>query len=207
MQYLCEKQLTAGRVDYHPGEIIPDGVILPERSGKLIKSGYISELNLGTPQKTDSGQGGLFTEEEVNAMIADAVAETEKSNEGKIAELQEYMAELQETDPGAYEGTVQISVKGTSSGENEQITAVSAKPEEIQQVFSILQMNAEEGAKVIAGVTNENVLILLHAADSRKTVKNAAKEQADKLFSTERNLNESSKRNESIGTNAEGADT
>lgn len=150
MQYLCTKQLTAGKVTYHPGEIIPDGVILPERSGKLIRSGYISELDLGT---------------------------------------------------------VQISVKVASDGENEQITVVPAKPEEIQQVFSIMQRTAEEGAKVIAGVTNENVLILLHAADSRKTIKDAAKKQADNIFSTSGSQNESTGGNATKSNNTEGADT
>lgn len=135
MQYLCRKQLTAGKATYHPGEIIPDGVILPERSGKLIRIGYISELNLIKPEVS--------------------------------------------------EGTVQLSVMSASDGENEQVTAIPAKPEEVQRVFSILQMNAEEGTKAIAEVTSENVLILLHAADSRKTIKNAAKEQAGKLFTME----------------------
>lgn len=44
MQYLCEKQLTAGGVTYYPGEIIPESVIYPERSGKLSKNGFISEF-------------------------------------------------------------------------------------------------------------------------------------------------------------------
>ncbi len=206
MQYLCEKQLTAGEVTYHPGEIIPDGVILPERSGKLIKSGYISELNLEIPENPESGQEKVFTEKEVDAMIADAVAEAEKNNEKRLAELQVYAAELQEIESGLTR-TVQISVKSASDGENEQITAIPAKPEEIQQVFSILQMNAEEGAKAIAEVTSENVLILLHAADSRKTIKNAAKEQEDKLFLVGDDSNESSKGNEITGTNTVGADT
>jgi len=48
-----------------------------------------------------------------------------------------------------------------------------------------MQMNAEDGSKEIAGVTSENVLVLLHAADSRKTIKNAAKEQAGKLQHTD----------------------
>lgn len=55
---------------------------------------------------------------------------------------------------------------------------------EIKMVFGILQMTAEESIKAIADVKEENILVLLYAADSRKTVKNAAKEQADKLFST-----------------------
>lgn len=207
MRYWCEKQLTAGEVTYHPGEIIPDGVILPERSSKLIRSGYISELNLEMTDSAGSGQERVFTEKEVNAMIADALAEAEKGNEERIAELQGYVAELQEIEPGAYEGTVQISVKSASDGENEQITAIPAKPEEIQQVFSILQMNVEEGIRVITDVTSETVLILLHAADSRKTIKNAVKDRADKLFLAKSDSNESDKGNETTGTNTEGADT
>jgi len=105
---------------------------------------------------------------------------------------------------GAYDGMIQIAVKGASNG---QYTKISAKPEEIQQVFSILQQSAEDSARAIADVRSENVLILLHAADSRKTVKNAAKEQADKLFSIQGASNESSKENETAGTDTEGVDT
>lgn len=101
------------------------------------------------------------------------------------------------------EAPVLIDVKSVSDGGNEQVMEIHANAEEIRQVFSIMQMNAEEGAKVIADVTNENVLILLHAADSRKTIKNAAKEQAAKLYSTEGVSNG----NVTTGTNTEGADT
>ena len=151
MQYICQKQLTVGGVTYYPGKIIPDGVILPERSGKLIRSKHISE-----PMRYDHSAG-----------------------------LRYAVAELRETEPGAYDGAVPISVESASDGENGQVTVIPAKPGEILQVFSIMQLGAEEGARMIADVTSENVLILLHAADSRKMVKNAAKEQAGKLFSIE----------------------
>ena len=45
-----------------------------------------------------------------------------------------------------------------------------------------MQANADEGARMIAEVTDENILILLHVADSRKTIKNAARERAERLF-------------------------
>ena len=45
MQYLCRKQLPAGGGTYRPGEIIPDGVILPERALALEKMGYISKVD------------------------------------------------------------------------------------------------------------------------------------------------------------------
>lgn len=102
------------------------------------------------------------------------------------------------------DGVIRISVKGEFDG---QYTEIPANPEEIQKVFAIMQMNAEEGARAIADVTSENALILLHAADSRKTVKNAAKEQADKLFQAGNESNESGKDNETTGTTTEGDDT
>lgn len=145
MQYLCTKQLTAGGITYCPGEIIPDGVILPERSSKLLRNGYISKLK--------------------------------ESMQIEWEEMESVGMNVPET--------VLITVNRESDEENQQGTAVPATPEEIQQVFSIMQLNAEDGAKAITEVQSENVLILLHAADSRKTIKNAAKEQADNLFSVE----------------------
>lgn len=167
MEYLCLKHLKAGGTDYYPGDTLPDGAILPERSGKLGKSGYISEIH----------------------------------------EPWTAAAELKETAPGAYAGKVIVAVKSASGGEDEQTLAVPVSPEEIQQVFDIMQMGAEDGARAVTDVESENVLILLHAADSRKTVRNAAKEQADKLFSTKEIPNGSTGGNETTGTNTEGADT
>lgn len=203
MQYLCEKQLTAGGTTFYPGNIIPDGVILPERGSKLKRNGYISEFDENAIQKSADNQTGMFTQEQVDSMINEAVAEMQQKHD----ELQQAVAELKETEPGMFEGTVQISLKGESDGDNEQVTVIPATPEEIQRAFSIMQLNAEEGTKAIADVQSENVLILLHAADSRKTIKEAAKKQADNLFSNDGKTNESTAGNATTGTNTEGADT
>ncbi len=101
--------------------------------------------------------------------------------------------------------SIQITVKGSSDGEP--ATVISATPEEIRSVLSIMQLSAEEAVKAISEIQSDNVLILLHAADSRKMVKNAAKEQADKLFSIFGSPNESTGGNATTGTNTEGADT
>ena len=189
MKYLCERQLTLGGSTYNPGDIIPDGVVLDSRAGKLENSGYISVIR-NTPYRSGtalphSGEVMVYTQEEVDKMLEEAIEEavnnTVMEMGQKQQELQGYMAGLRETVPGAYEGTVQVSIEGTSDGENGQVMVILATPEEIQRVFSIMQMNAEDGAKEIAGVTSDNVLVLLHAADSRKTIKNAAKEQADRV--------------------------
>lgn len=207
MQYLCVKQLTAGGKTFNPGSIIPDGVILPERSSKLIKNGYISKVN----DEIDENHDEMYTKEQVEKILEEAIEEavnnTVAEMEQKQAELQEKLQrasarqeelreELQRASAGQnelqsaasipYTESVVIDIIMSADGENEQHMAVPAKPEEIQQVFSIMQLNAENGSKTIADVKSENVLILLHAADSRKTIKEAAKKQADNLFSTNR---------------------
>lgn len=53
---------------------------------------------------------------------------------------------------------------------------------DMQQVFCIMQMNADEAAKAIKDVKSENILVVLHATDSRVTVKRAAKSQAEELL-------------------------
>ncbi len=193
MKYLCERQLTLGGSTYNPGDIIPDGVVLDGRAGKLENSGYISVIR-NTPYRSGtalphSGEVMVYTQEEVDQIVAEAIEEavdnTIMEMEQKQQELQGYAAELRGTVPGAYEGTVPISIEGTADGDNAQATVIPATQEEIQKVFSIMQMNAEDGVKEIAGVTSDNVLVLLHAADSRKTVKNAAKEQVVKLLHTD----------------------
>ena len=105
-------------------------------------------------------------------MIAEAVEEAEKKTANRLAELQEYAAGLEKIESGGYGGIIQITVKSDFDGE---YTTISANSEEIQQVFAIMQVNAEEGVKAIADVKSENVLILLHAAESRKTIKKCSK--------------------------------
>lgn len=174
--------------------------------GKLKCAGKAQKYTI-----SDNQQGILYTQEQLDSMIAEAVEEAVNNtvmemNQGQ-EEIQEAPAALLETGFEVYNGTVQISVKCESDGENEQVMAVPAAPEEIRQVFSVMQLNAEDGAKAVADITSENVLILLHAADSRKTIKDAAKKQADKLFSTKDEKNDAVDCNEATDTNPEGADT
>lgn len=81
---------------------------------------------------------------------------------------------------GSELSTISIPVKG----ENGDIT-LEVTPEEVQTVFSLLQMTANEGITAIGKVESDNVLILVHAVDTRKTIQNAAKERADILSSAD----------------------
>ena len=51
MSYLCRKGLNISGTAYKPGDVIPDGVILPNRVRTLKAVGMISEVaeNDGTP--------------------------------------------------------------------------------------------------------------------------------------------------------------
>lgn len=161
MSFVCRKPIRLNAKEYRPGEIIPDGIILPERIGKLKANGCIVESN-GEVQTVDG-----FTQAEVDARVAEAI--------------EQYTAELKETELGAFEGTIPLVLKT----ERAEAMSLPLLPEELQETVDIMQMNADEGAKAVANIQKENVLILLHAIDSRKTIKDAAKKQAGTLFSAE----------------------
>lgn len=95
------------------------------------------------------------------------------------------VAELVQVKTGE-EVTFSIPVVQESDGDTAQVMGVPLTEGDVQHIFSIMQMNAEEAAKAVKDVTNENVLIVLHAADSRNTVKKAAKSQAEALEPAER---------------------
>ena len=91
MQYLCLKQLTVGKTTYHLGDTIPDDVILPARSEKLIRSGYISKLDEET--EYSKNESGLFTQEQVDKMIAEAVDGAVKNMAGKMGQKKKALKE------------------------------------------------------------------------------------------------------------------
>lgn len=197
MEYVCTKSISFADTKYHPGDIIPDGIILDSRVGKLKSSGYITDIdtspenfkeNKGIPTGTDA----LYTKEELDATVAEAVNNT-------VAEMQQKQAELQETSPEAFAGTFMIPVKTEDGeGDNAQYISLPMTPEGIVQVVSVMQSKANEGVEAIASIEDENVLILIHSLDGRVTVKNAAKKQAGTLTSTDTNKNDARDGNESI---------
>ena len=207
MRLIAKKPCSFGGRQFYIGDEIPANFVAD--AGAQEKMGVITIAN-DTERVPAEESGTFYTQEQLDKMVAEAVDEavnnTVQEMEQKQKELQEAAGVLQE-EGFLPVGTVIIPVKGDSAGDNEQQTAVPATPEEIQQVFSIMQMNATDGAEAIAGVKSENVLILLHAADTRKTIKDAAKKQADNIFSTSGSPNESTGGNATTGTNTEGADT
>ncbi len=204
MSLIAKKPCSFGGRKFYIGDEIPTNLVADAKLQEKI--GVIAIIN-DNIEGSGGQPGTLFTQEQVEEMIAEAVQEAEEKMGTYSGGLQSGVLGLDVTAFNVFDETIPISVKGSVSGENEQATAIPAKPEEIQQVFAIMQMNAEEGIKTIAEVTSENILMLLHAADSRKTIKDAAKKQADKLFSIEGASNECGKSKENTGIYTEGAGT
>jgi hypothetical protein len=91
------------------------------------------------------------------------------------------IAELVQVETGE-EVTFSVPVIQEIDGDTAQVMSVPLTEGDMQQVFAIMQMNADEAAKAIKDVKSENILVVLHATDSRVTVKRAAKSQAEELL-------------------------
>lgn len=172
-QYVCMKPLKFGDKTYFPGEVIPEGVILPERVGKLVNSNFIAEGEISKEVFKDSDGKTLYTESEVIEKVQLAVNEAianQPAEEVVAAGENQYSESI----------IIPVEKEKRADGTSEVIQLV-VSPEEVQQTFGIMQMNADDASKEIAEVTSENVLILLHASDSRKTIENAVKKRIELL--------------------------
>ena len=199
MRLIAKKPCSYGGKKFFIGDEIPAELVVNiEREEKL---GVISAANdeAGVPEQS----GALYSQEQVDEMIADAVANADKGfTQEQVDEMvKSAVAELKPFDSDNAGFTV------TVKGDGDNVTAVSCSAEDIQSVVDVLQMNADDGAKAVTSVQSDSVLILLHALDTRATVKKAAQKQHDTLFSAEGNSNESAGGNATTDSNTEGADT
>lgn len=178
MELIARKPCNFGGKKFFIGDKIPDALVVnPTLQEKL---GIIAIVK-SDDERTSSTETILYTQEQVENMLEEAIEEAVNNT---IAEIGQKQAKLEQVE--AEQSIIPITVKGESNDENEQPIAIFATVEEVQQVFTIMQMNADDGIKAIAEVKTENVLILLHASDSRKTIKDAAKKQANNLLSSNR---------------------
>ena len=99
---------------------------------------------------------------------------------------------------GFQETDIAIPVFKSYDGDTAQVMGVSLNIGEIQEVFSIMQMNVEEATKAIEATKSENMLIVIHACDSRAGVKKAAQKKADNLSSTNGSTNDPAGGNEFV---------
>ena len=219
MKLIAKKRCSYGGRKFFAGDEIPADIVLnvereeklgvisiandeagvPEQSGALYSQEQVDKMMADAVANASKG----FTQEQVDKMMADAVANASKGfTQEQVDEMiQSAVAELKPFDSDNAVFTV------TVKGEGDNVTAVSCSAEDIQSVVDVLQMNADDGAKAVANVQSDSVLILLHALDTRATVKKAAQKQHDTLFSADGNSNESVGGNATTDSITEGADT
>lgn len=99
---------------------------------------------------------------------------------------------------GILETDIAIPVFKSYDGDTAQVMGIPLNIGEIQEVFSIMQMNVEEATKAIEAAKSENMLIVIHACDSRAGVKKAAQKKADNLSSTNGSTNDPAGGNEFV---------
>ena len=219
MKLIAKKRCSYGGRKFFAGDEIPADIVLnvereeklgaisiandeagvPEQSGALYSQEQVDKMMADAVANASKG----FTQEQVDEMMADAVANASKGfTQEQVDEMiQSAVAELKPFDSDNAGFTV------TVKGEGDNVTAVSCSAEDIQSVVDVLQMNADDGAKAVANVQSDSVLILLHALDTRATVKKAAQKQHDTLFYADGNSNESVGGNATTDSITEGADT
>lgn len=223
MELIAKKPCSFGGKNFFIDEKIPERLVTDPAAQEKLGVIVISKAkDTGEAEPEDAA----YTQEQVDSMIAEAIEEAVNNTVMELEELQKYRElgvtpeqvrqidenyaelakELAQAKKESAEGIV-INLRGWDYPETGKATDVTATPEQIKHTFSILQCTAEDGAKYIADIMDETVLLLIHAADSRKTVKNAAKEQRDKLSSTKGETNEATGGNATTDTHTEGADT
>lgn len=178
MKLIAKKPCSFGGRDFYINDEIPPGLVadaaLQERMGMLAV--------VADPPGSSSVKEELFTAEQVEEMIARAAAEAREEYEQEIfggaseGVAAEGIVEADMSD------TVTVPVTVKEDGDSAEMMAVPLTRAEVQKVFSIMQMVVPDAEKAVSEVTGENVLIVLHACDSRAGVKKAARKRADTLF-------------------------
>ena len=77
------------------------------------------------------------------------------------------------TEPGGDATVVHLVIPGQDG-----TVALDLAPESIPSVMDVLTANAEDAADLVKQITSDDILFLVNAADSRKTVQAAAKARA-----------------------------
>lgn len=224
MKLIAKKPCSFGGQKFYIGDEIPADLVADVKQQE--QYGMITVVNTEGVSGGESGTKERF--QNISSLSwpesPNDNTSAQKQYEQDMAELQEYQElgitpeqvrqidehyaelakELAQVKKESAEGIV-INLRRWDYSNTGKVADVMATPEQIKHTFAILQCTAEDGAKYIADITDETILLLIHAADSRKTVKNAAKEQKAKLSSIKKETNEATGGNASTDTHTEGS--
>lgn len=142
------------------------------------------------------GGKAFFINDEIPASVVLNPKQQEDLGVLTIVSDEEVAAGILETEVLETDFVIPI-VKG-SDGDTVQAMGVPLNIGEVQEVFSIMQMNVEEATKTIEAAKSENMLIVIYACDSRAGVKKAAQKKAGNLSSTNGSTNDPAGGNEFV---------
>lgn len=175
--YTCIKALVLGGIGYTAGSNIPAEAVLPGRVRALIKQGYISPADSQTADVAPELPGEAVAELQQQVTQLQAAADFAQAELQQVTDerdsLREQLAEAE-----AHTAPERIIIPITKDGG---VLEVPAAPESVVTAACNLQLTAEDSIKAIETMTDETALILIHALDSRKTVKAAAQARAEAL--------------------------
>lgn len=155
--YTCIKPCTFGGVAYMVGDAIPSEAVLPSRERALIKQGFIAP-----------------------AVETESLLEENKSLMAKVAALEKGVARAAELPPEPADELKSIVIPITAKGG---VLELEMTPEDIIKTVATMQLNAEEAAKAVGEIEKEELLILIDALDTRKTVKTAIIKRIEEMES------------------------
>lgn len=206
MKLIARKPCSFGGRQFYIGDEVSEELVADARTQE--QYGIIAIVNTevpgGEPLNDNSSAQEQYEKDMVELQEYQKLGVTPE----QVWQINEYYAELAkelaQVKKESAKGIV-INLRGWDYSDTGKATDVTATPEQIKHTFAILQCTAEDGAKYIANITDETVLLLIHAADSRKTVKNAAKEQRDKVSSIKEETNEATGCNVTTDTYTKGS--
>lgn len=144
---------------YLIGEEIPEAVVDdPKRQERL---GIIAIANSDGSGASGAVPGALYTQEQLDKIVADRIAEIKA--QGPVGGL-------------SGDGLMEIPLH-TEKGVMEANMSISS----VVAAITIMQKTADEAAEEIKAVEDDDVLKILNAADSRKSVKNAAMKRHEEI--------------------------
>lgn len=155
--YTCIKPCTFGGVAYMVGDAIPSEAVLPSRERALIKQGFIAP-----------------------AAETESLLEENKSLMAKVVALEKGAARAANLPPEPANEQKSIVIPITAKGG---VLELEMTPEDIIKVVATMQLNAEEAAKAVGEIEKEELLILIDALDTRKTVKTAIIKRIEEMES------------------------
>lgn len=109
-----------------------------------------------------------------NEIPAEYVMDVKKQEQMGV--LAVVMNDSDAAQPGAADMTVTINVEA-----EEGTLPLTVSVDELQTLFDVLTNNAEAAVEIVKQMEEGDALILLHLADSRKTIKKAAEARAKEI--------------------------